>query len=147
MVILVIEITVCAILAIALIGALLFCNKVYSRESDNNGDTKKIDFTTTSMNEELLVQNALMTYYEQQRNELIERQKVALEDSTLNMTVLKTNDSGFVSMASPSQTPHSLYEYSGFACMDDTEVPNPLFSPDILYDCERMSVTSSSAIK
>jgi hypothetical protein len=41
--------------------------------------------------------------------------RVALDDSTVNMTMLKNNDSGYTSLPSPSNTPHSLYECTGFA--------------------------------
>jgi hypothetical protein len=41
----------------------------------SDDESEKIDFLPTSVNEELLVQNVLFTYYEQQRHELAERQK------------------------------------------------------------------------
>jgi hypothetical protein len=85
------EIIIFAILGIGLIVALIFCNRysfflvvfdnkngnirsVYSSKSYNR-EKKRIEFLPTSINEEFMVQNALMAYYEQQRNELIERQK------------------------------------------------------------------------
>ena len=44
------------------------------QEQFNNNEPKTIEFLSTSVNEEL-VQNALIAYYEQQRYELITRQK------------------------------------------------------------------------
>jgi len=41
----------------------------------NNDEQKRINFLPTSVTEEILVQNTLIAYYDQQKNELIERQK------------------------------------------------------------------------
>lgn len=40
---------------------------------------------------------------------------MALDDSKVDIKFFKNNDSGYTSMPSPSQTPYSLYECSGFA--------------------------------
>jgi hypothetical protein len=40
---------------------------------------------------------------------------MAFDDSTVAMTIFKNNDSGYTSVPSPTQTPHSLYECTGFA--------------------------------
>jgi hypothetical protein len=45
------------------------------RKEFSDDEPKNIEFLSTSVNEELLVQNAFIAYYEQQRSELIERQK------------------------------------------------------------------------
>jgi hypothetical protein len=89
---LVIEIGICVILGIGIIIALVFYNRyiyIYvclvsgnkhrnfcriDQEKSDSGEENKINFLTTSADEELLVQNVL-TYYEHQRKELIERQK------------------------------------------------------------------------
>ena len=44
-------------------------------KKSNDEKHEKIDFLPVTVNEALLVQSTLMAYYEQQRNELIERQK------------------------------------------------------------------------
>lgn len=41
--------------------------------------------------------------------------RVALDDSKIDITILKSSDSGYTSIPSPSHTPHSLYECTGFA--------------------------------
>ncbi|UJR37994.1 hypothetical protein I4U23_030676 [Adineta vaga] len=146
MFILAFEIIICVLLAIGLIVTLIFCNNMPSRKS-NNEKQEIIKFLPTTINEELLVQSTLMAYYEQQRKELIERQKMAIDDSLMDITVLKTNDSCYSSIPSPSGTPHSVYECSGFASMDNLEVSNPLFTTDILGDYEQQSLTSFSTAK
>ncbi len=72
-----IEITICVSLGIGVIIAFILYNR-YNRihqEKSNDDEQKNIEFLPTSGNEEFLVQNTLIAYYEQQRNELIERQK------------------------------------------------------------------------
>ena len=49
-------------------------SRVHQEQFDDD-EPKTIEFLPTSINEELLVQNALIAYYEQQRSELITRQK------------------------------------------------------------------------
>ncbi|CAF5116782.1 unnamed protein product [Rotaria magnacalcarata] len=93
------------------------------------------------MNEDFLVQNALVAYYEQQRNELIERQKMTLDDSKFDAIVLKNNYSRDTAISSQTHTPQSLYEYSGFVSLDNLEISNPLFSTDAYCDNEQLSLT------
>ncbi|CAF0890620.1 unnamed protein product [Adineta ricciae] len=141
MLILAFEIIICAFLIIGLIVVLMFCYNVPSKKS-NDEKHEKIDFLPITANETLLVQSTLMAYYEQQRNELIERQKVIKDQSIMDITNMKINDSCYSSIPSPSDTPHSVYECSGFASMDNLEVPNPLFSTDMSNDLERQSTAS-----
>jgi hypothetical protein len=41
--------------------------------------------------------------------------RMTLDDSKVDLTIFKNNDSGYTSIPSPSHTPHSLYECTGFA--------------------------------
>ncbi|CAF1004639.1 unnamed protein product [Rotaria magnacalcarata] len=136
----VIEIAICVILGIGIIVVLILCNRAYQRNS-NSDERKKIEFLSTSMNEDFLVQNALVAYYEQQRNELIERQKMTLDDSKFDAIVLKNNYSRDTAISSQTHTPQSLYEYSGFVSLDNLEISNPLFSTDAYCDNEQLSLT------
>lgn len=86
-----IEIGICVTLVIGIIIALIFYDrykymslvsinrsKTFCRldqEKSDNAEQNKIEFLSTSVNEELLVQNVVLAYYEQQRQELMERQK------------------------------------------------------------------------
>ncbi|CAF3484211.1 unnamed protein product [Rotaria socialis] len=140
----VVEIAICAILGIGIIVVLILCNRniyrAYQRNS-NSDEREKIEFLSTSTNEDFLIQNALITYYEQQRNELIERQKMILDDSKFDTIVLKNNYSHYTAISSQTHTPQSLYEYSGFASLDNLEISNPLFSTDTYCDNDQLSLT------
>ncbi|CAF3910564.1 unnamed protein product [Rotaria sp. Silwood2] len=107
----------------------------------SHDEQKKIELLSTSINEELLLQNTVIAYYEQQRNELIEQQKMVLNDLKVETTVIKNTDSSYTSIHSQSNSPNSLYECSGFASMDNLEVSNPSFSTDMFRDNRQVSMT------
>ena len=62
------EIAACTLAGVGLICAMIFCRP--DREK-----AEKMEFLSVSVNEEALVHNALITCYEQQRDELIARQQ------------------------------------------------------------------------
>jgi len=154
MIVIAIEIGVCLLMCIGIIVvAYAFC---FRNEQQQSSSDRSVDYIASehketplssssflSTDEEQLVQSALISQYEQQRIEIIERQKAALDVLSENMTITIINESGYIS---PPHTPHSLYECTGFASMEGLEVSNPLFSCHMSNDDNQVFLPLPSSV-